>query len=57
MHTPETIKNDVAKSLPVIINCNSDVKAKISIKGGNQYQGVQLTGLSVDMVHVNHYRW
>ncbi len=39
MHTPETIKNDVAKSLPVTINCNSDVKAKISIKGGQPISG------------------
>lgn len=39
VHTPDTIKNDVAKSSPVTIKCNSDVKAKVSIKGGVPISG------------------
>lgn len=38
-HTPDSIKNNVAKSSPVTISCNSDVKAKVSIKGGQPISG------------------
>ncbi|EFU0552233.1 hypothetical protein HUQ71_004755 [Escherichia coli] len=38
-HTPDSIKNDVAKSSPVTISCNTDVKAKVSIKGGQPISG------------------
>lgn len=39
MHTPDTIKNNIAKSLPITITCNSYVKAKVSIKGGQPISG------------------
>lgn len=39
MHTPDTIKSNVAKSLPVTITCNSNVTAKVSIKGKQPISG------------------
>ncbi|HAO0314661.1 TPA: hypothetical protein IGZ71_003874 [Escherichia coli] len=38
-HTPDSIKNNIAKSSPVTISCNTDVKAKVSIKGGQAISG------------------
>lgn len=38
-HTPDAIKNNIAKSSLININCNANVKAEVSIRGERQISG------------------
>ncbi|MFO6426161.1 hypothetical protein ACLBOM_08370 [Escherichia coli] len=50
-HTPDSIKNDVAKSSPVTISCNTDVKAKVRLRRAANIRAFSQLDSSVDMAH------